>query len=69
MAKKLYYVNGIIEIEGAKIKIEEHAMEEDRYIRAYSMKQAIFLFARRFEQIFKRGVYIGDINIIEQEEK
>jgi len=65
--KNLYVISGEIEIGGGKVWVENHATKKERHLRAVSQKQAVWLFAKRFEKKFNTSIYIGNATIEETE--
>lgn len=63
--KNLYVIEGEAEIGNSKVWIENYVTEKERHIHANSLRQATWLFARRFEKKFNTSVYIGNAHIYE----
>lgn len=63
--KNFYSIEGEFSFRygNEKMLIEDHLSDSERHIQAHTQKQAVFLFAKRFEKKFKRSVYIGDAKV------
>ncbi|MGM0438824.1 MAG: hypothetical protein ACQEP3_00090 [Patescibacteria group bacterium] len=70
MAEKKYYcIEGTIEFKSGnwKTRAEDKFSDSERHLQAYSLKQATFLFAKRFTEKLGRKVFIGNADIFEVE--
>jgi len=65
--KRLFEISGIISIGNGKVFVEDHTSKQERHVRAYTVRQATWQFARRFEKKFNTSIFIGDAHIIEIE--
>lgn len=61
--QQVYYIEGEVEIGRERVWIERKVARPQRYLAAYSRRQATKLFAQRFSRMFRLRVYVGEAYI------
>lgn len=61
--KRVYRIEGEVEIGSRKVVIEHHVADEHCYTSAYSRAQAVKQLAMRFRDMFGVRVYLGNAQV------